>query len=44
MAFEVEEDDAYPRGHSNAIVTDEQGDCHHKGKVSLEHHQAVLLV
>jgi hypothetical protein len=32
MAFEVEEDDAHPRGRSNATVTDEQGDCHHKGK------------
>lgn len=32
MVFEVEEDDAHPRGRSNAIVTDEQGDCHRKGK------------
>jgi DNA integrity scanning protein DisA with diadenylate cyclase activity len=32
MAFEVEEDDAHPRGRSNATVTDEQGDCHRKGK------------
>ncbi|PWZ25804.1 hypothetical protein Zm00014a_032921 [Zea mays] len=32
MAFEVEEDDAHPRGRSNATVIDEQGDCHRKGK------------
>lgn len=32
MAFEVEEDDAHPRGRSNVTVTDEQGDCHRKGK------------
>ena len=32
MTFEVEEDDAHPIGHSNATVTDEQGDCHRKGK------------
>ncbi|AQK40726.1 hypothetical protein ZEAMMB73_Zm00001d024167 [Zea mays] len=32
MAFEVEEDDAHLRGRSNATVTDEQGDCHRKGK------------
>jgi hypothetical protein len=32
MAFEVEKDDAHPRGRSNANVTDEQGDCHRKGK------------
>lgn len=32
MAFEVEEDDAHPRGRSNATVTHEQSDCHHKGK------------
>lgn len=32
MTFEVEEDDAHPIGRSNATVTDEQGDCHRKGK------------
>jgi hypothetical protein len=32
MVFEVEEDDAHSRGRSNANVTDEQGDCHRKGK------------
>jgi hypothetical protein len=32
MAFEVEEDDAHPRRRSNGTVTDEQGDCHRKGK------------
>jgi hypothetical protein len=32
MAFEVEEDDAYPRGRSNATGIDEQGDYHCKGK------------
>ncbi|PWZ08530.1 hypothetical protein Zm00014a_022984 [Zea mays] len=32
MAFEVEEDDAHPRRRSNATVTDEQDDCHRKGK------------
>jgi hypothetical protein len=32
MTFEVEKDDAHPRGRSNATVIDEQGDYHHKGK------------
>jgi hypothetical protein len=32
MTFEVEKDNAHPRGRSNATVTNEQGDYHHKGK------------
>ena len=35
MTFEVEEDDAHPKWRSNASVTDEQGDCHRKGKCAI---------
>jgi hypothetical protein len=36
MTFEVEEDDAHPRGRLNATVTDEQDDYHHKGNSVIE--------